>query len=125
MALAEAGELLDRSRAGAVVNRFERRFHERDIVDLEAALQIPIVGVLPLDHDATQRALAKGQPVVCEPRSKLRRPLQKLAQRVHSGPVHLPQEVRRWTGSPFLGRLRAGIAGVLTLALSRTGGIVP
>lgn len=87
MALAQAGPLVDRERAGLVVNRYEPRYHQPNVAAIEDALKLPLVGVLPFDHDAVQRALIAGQPVVCDRRSKLRRPLQDLAEQVHGGHI--------------------------------------
>ena len=113
MALTQAGPLIDRERAGLVVNRYEQRYHQANVASIEEALKLPLVGVLPLDHDAVQRALAEGRPVVSDRKSKLRRPLQDLAERVHGGRVEIEKERGRRVhlGSP--GRLRRAASGLL------------
>ena len=108
MALARAGSIVDRGRAGLVVNRYERRYHQAHVDQIEQALELPLVGVLPLDTAAVQRSLSEGRPIVCDPRSKLRRPLQELAERVHGGRVVLEAAPRRRGGLPSPRRLVAG-----------------
>jgi MinD-like ATPase involved in chromosome partitioning or flagellar assembly len=50
-----------------------------------------------VDTAAVQRALAEGRPVVCDRRSKLRRPLLELTERVHGGRVEVADESRKRT----------------------------
>ena len=118
MALARAGSILDRARAGLVVNRYDRRYHEADLDQIEQALELPLVGVLPLDTAAIQRALFEGRPVVCDPRSKLRRPLLELAERVHGGRVVLEAAPRKHRGLPVPRRLGAAVASLTGAAAS-------
>jgi MinD-like ATPase involved in chromosome partitioning or flagellar assembly len=118
MALAEAQTLLDRGRSGLIVNRYERRYHEVGLAGIEEALGLPVVCVLPRDHAAVQHALAKGLPAVCDPRSKLRRPLLDLAERIDGGEVRLPgtRPGTRWL--PWR-RLQTVVLGAL---IGMTGG---
>jgi len=111
-ALAQAGPLVDRGRAGLIVNRYDQRYHQADVARIEEALKLPLVGLLPLDAGAVQRALAEGRPVVCDRASKLRRPLQDLAERVHGAQVKAPSDVNKQARVPALGRLRAALAGL-------------
>jgi MinD-like ATPase involved in chromosome partitioning or flagellar assembly len=125
MALANAGSALDRSRAGLLVNRFDQRYHRAELEQIEAALELPIVGVLPVDFAAVQRALGEGRPVVSDPRSKLRRPLQELAERVHGGRVLVPTERPGRFGFRLprrIGTAAASITGVAASSLSALGG---
>lgn len=122
-ALAEAGPLVDWARAGVIVNRYDSRYHQADVARIEEALKLQLVGVLPVDAGAVQRALAEGRPVVCDRASKLRRPLQDLAERVHGAHVEAPSDVRKQRRAPALGRLRAALAG-LGLALVAAGSAV-
>lgn len=118
MALARAGSILDRARAGLVVNRYDRRYHEADLDQIEQALELPLVGVLPLDTAAVQRSLFEGRPVVCDPRSKLRRPLLELAERVHGGRVVLEAAPWKHRGLPLPRRLGAAVASLTSAAAS-------
>lgn len=118
MALGHAGSIVDRGRAGVVVNRYDQRYHQAELARIEEALELPLVGVLPVDTAAIQRALAEGRPVVCDPRSKLRRPLQDLAERVHGGPVAIDAEPRRSTGRAAPRRLVSAVTGLMGAALS-------
>ena len=125
MALARAGTIVDRGRAGLVVNRYEPRYHQGELDQIEQALELPLVGVLPLDTGAVQRALSEGRPVVCDSRSKLRRPLQELAERAHGGRVALAAPPRRRGGLLSPRRFRAAVTGLMSAAassLSAVGG---
>jgi Flp pilus assembly CpaE family ATPase len=111
MALLEARSVLDWQRAAAIVNRYDARWHQAELARVESALGLPLAGVLPLDTAAMQRALADGRPVVCDPRSRLRRPLQRLVEQVHGGQLRMPAAARPARRIPVLGRLRAALAG--------------
>jgi len=123
MALAQAGALVDRERAGLVVNRYEPRFHESNLAQIEDALGLPLVGVFPLDGTAVQRALAEGRPVVCDRKSRLRRPLQELAERVHRGSVEQPIESRRHHAPAVQGRARSAFASLVSAVGAAASGI--
>jgi MinD-like ATPase involved in chromosome partitioning or flagellar assembly len=118
MALAEAQTLLDRGRAGLVVNRYERRYHEAGLAGIEEALGLPVVCVLPQDHAVIQHALARGVPAVCDPRSRLRRPLLELAERIDGGELRLPTPRTGTRRLPW-GRLQTAASGAL---IGMTGG---
>jgi septum formation inhibitor-activating ATPase MinD len=118
VALAEARNLVDRDRTALVVNRYERRYHEAGLAGIEEALELPVVCVLPLDHAAIQRALAEGLPVVCDQRSKVRRPLLDLTERIHGGQVR-PPTVRQSAGRLPWTRLQGVVSGA---AIGMTGG---
>jgi MinD-like ATPase involved in chromosome partitioning or flagellar assembly len=118
MALAQGGALLDGTRAGLIVNRYHQRYHHDELMRIEEALELPVVGVLPVDFAAIQRALGEGRPVVCDPRSKLRKPLQELAERVHGGPVVLQPSPDTRSGSRWPRRMRAAAAGISSAAVS-------
>jgi Flp pilus assembly CpaE family ATPase len=125
MALARAGTIVDRERAGLVVNRYEPRYHHGELNQIEQALDLPLVGVLPLDSAAVQRALSEGRPVVCDHRSKLRRPLQDLAERVHGGRVALevvPQRRERLLSPRRFGAAVASLMSAAASSLSAVGG---
>ncbi len=118
MALLEAGATLDRERAAIIVNRYDRQHHPTELARVSFDLGMPLVGVLPIDARAMPRALADGRPVVCDPRSRLRRPLQELAERVHGGRVALQTAAPR-PAAPAWGRVRAALTSVLA---ALTGG---
>ena len=111
MALLEGRTFLDWERAAVIVNRYDARHHQAELARVEEALGLPLAGVLPLDSRATQRALAAGRPVVCDPRSRLRRPLQRLVEQVHGGQLRMPAETRRGHATAVWGRLRAALGG--------------
>jgi MinD-like ATPase involved in chromosome partitioning or flagellar assembly len=123
MALAQAGPLVDRGRAGLVVNRYDPRHHQAEVARVEEALELPLVGVLPVDTAAIQRALAEGRPVVCDSRSRLRRPLQELAERVHGGRVALERKPQRHAGLAVPRRLGAALAGLTSAASGVVSGL--
>jgi MinD-like ATPase involved in chromosome partitioning or flagellar assembly len=123
MALAQAGSIVDRGRAGLVVNRYDPRYHQAEMARIEEALELPLVGVLPVDTVAVQRALAEGRPVVCDPRSKLRRPLQDLAERVHGGRVEIETKPRKYAGIVSPRRLRAAVTGLMSAAGAAVSGL--
>ena len=116
-ALAEAAELLIRQRASLVLNRC--RHH--DPAQVELAAELPVVAMLPDDSGPLRRALDRGWPVVCEPDSRLRRPLGELVERIHGGAVDLrpsPEQRTRWprvrsllANAPALGSLFGGSPG--------------
>ena len=120
-ALAEAGQLLNRERAALIVNRYDQRHHQAELSRVEDGLELPLVAVLPLDYRSVQRALAEGRPAVCDARSKLRRPLQELAERVHGGQLRMRISAPPRSAAPWA-RLRGVLAGV---ALNTTAGKLP
>jgi Flp pilus assembly CpaE family ATPase len=121
LALAHAGSVLDRARAGLVVNRYDKRHHQADVAQIEDALGLPLVGLLPTDFSAVQRALSEGRPVVCDPRSKVRRPLQELAERLHGGRLVMRKPQQERVGLSWPRRMRAAVTG-LTGAAGLLGG---
>jgi MinD-like ATPase involved in chromosome partitioning or flagellar assembly len=123
MALAQGGAVLDRTRAGLVVNRYHPRYHHAELARIEEALELPVVGVLPVDYAAIQRALGEGRPVVCDSRSKLRKPLQELAERVHGGPVVSQPSPDTKSGSRWPRRMRAAAASISSAAVSSFGAL--
>jgi Flp pilus assembly CpaE family ATPase len=93
-----------------VINRSISRQHEADLARVEEALSLPLAGVLPLDTKAVQRALGDGRPVVCDPRSKLRRPLQRLLEQVHGGELRMPRATAPRRSTRVFGRVRGALA---------------
>ena len=104
------------------MNRYEPRYHQANVAAIEDALKLPLVGVLPFDHDAVQRALFAGRPVVCDRKSKLRRPLQDLAEQVHGGRIENEIGRAKRVGLASPGRAvrtaAAGLVGSVGAALS-------
>jgi Flp pilus assembly CpaE family ATPase len=123
MALAQAGSIVDRDRAGLVVNRYEPRYHRDNLAQIEEAFELPVVGLLPIDTAAVQRGLDEGRPAVCDRRSKLRRPLQELAERVHGGRVEVALEPRRGPGVAAALRMRSAAAGLMGAVGAAVSGV--
>ena len=74
-----------------VLNRHDRR-HHYGRAEIEWALGLSAVTVIPHDHDAAQRALAAQRPLILVHRSRAARALRDLAGRVHGGKLALPPE---------------------------------
>ncbi len=115
LAILEAGDALDRSRAALVINRLDRRYPV-SIDRVEVGLGLPVIACLPLDYHATQRAQADAQPVVCDTGSKLRKPLGQLLERLNGealASAELVGHVGRSGPLSTLRRLRAAAALLL------------
>jgi len=82
----EAASVLDLERTGLVLNRCGRG---EDGAWCAATLRLPLLARIPFDP-RVERALADGQPAVCDPGSRLRRPLGELAERLTGEGVALP-----------------------------------
>jgi Mrp family chromosome partitioning ATPase len=79
-------------RVALVVTGHDRRHHQGR-GEIEWALRVPAVAVIPHDHGAAQRALAAQRPLVLDRRSRAGRALLGLAERVHGeGRLRLPAE---------------------------------
>lgn len=74
-----------------VLNRYDRR-HHYGRAEIEWALGLSAIAVIPHDHDAAQRALAAQRPLILDRRSRAARALRDLAGRVHDGKLALPPE---------------------------------
>jgi hypothetical protein len=95
-----------RQRASLVLNRSRRLDPEQ----VELAVELPVVAMLPDDTGPARRALERGWPVVCEPDSRLRRPLGELVERIHGGAVDLrptPETPATWPAWPRVRTLLA------------------
>ena len=119
LAIVEAGDALDRSRAAVVINRLDRRY-PISIDRVEVGLGLPVIACMPLDYQAAQRAQADAQPVVCDTGSKLRKPLAQLLERLNGDPLASAELVgRSGPGVSTLRRLRAAAAPLLVFGGSR------
>jgi MinD-like ATPase involved in chromosome partitioning or flagellar assembly len=106
----EAARLLDLGRAALVLNRYDGRVHT-DLRRVDAEIGLPIVSLVPEDTRTVQRALLAGQPAVCEPASRIRRPLLDLMDRVAAGSVAWPGHLKDpWAAPPLWSRLRTALA---------------
>jgi Flp pilus assembly CpaE family ATPase len=89
---------IERERVNLVLNRHDGRFHHsRD--EIEWHLGAPVVGVVPFDQPAIQRAIADQRPVVVDRSSRAGRALQSLADRIIAA-----EKLR--TGSPVAKQAR-------------------
>jgi MinD-like ATPase involved in chromosome partitioning or flagellar assembly len=86
LATEDAGAVLDAEHTWLVLNRCDRA---EDTASSVAALKLSLAAVLPTDKQARQ-ALAMGQPVVCDSRSRMRRPIAELAERIAETTLELP-----------------------------------
>jgi Flp pilus assembly CpaE family ATPase len=106
----DAAALLDRGRAALVLNRYDHRVHT-DLRRVDAEIGLPIVSLVPEDTRSVQRALADGHPAVCEPSSRIRRPLLDLMDRVASGHVAWPGHLKDpWAAPRLWTRMRSAVA---------------
>ena len=76
----------DAGRVALVVNRHDPAYHFEPW-QLERSLGAPAAAVVPFDHTGVQRALAAGQAVALDGRSRAGRVLLGLADRLHGGGV--------------------------------------
>ncbi|MGI9145806.1 MAG: AAA family ATPase [Chloroflexota bacterium] len=114
MAVREAGDRLERGGVGLVINRVDR--HHGDVAWISNAVGLPILGILPADDRAQQRALAAAMPVVRDPDSRLRPPLAHLLEQLGSPSiadtfVPAPRPSRK---VPFWGQLRTAMSVLTT-----------
>lgn len=115
---------IDPARLALVINRHDRRYHQRR-GEIEWALGQPIVAVIPHDHGAVQRALQRQRPVVLDRRSQAGRALLDLAERVHGERLALPPEPSSGHRPPWLGwlpRLHPGWSGKAFLTRLKSKG---
>jgi MinD-like ATPase involved in chromosome partitioning or flagellar assembly len=80
-------------RIALLINRYDRRYHHGR-AEIEWALGLPAAAIIPYDHGSVQRALAAQHPLILEGRSRARRALVDLAERVHGGSILLPPEIK-------------------------------
>jgi MinD-like ATPase involved in chromosome partitioning or flagellar assembly len=115
-----AAAVLDRGHAALVLNRYDQRVHT-DLRRVDAEVGLPIVSLVPEDTRTVQRALLAGYPAVCEPASRMRRPLLDLMDRVAAGHVAWPGHLRDpWAAPPPLwARMRSA---VVSASISLIGG---
>ena len=110
--------ILDRGRAALVLNRYDPRAHT-DLRRVDAEIGLPIVSLVPEDTRSVQRALLAGHPAVCEPGSRIRRPLLDLMDRACAGHV-------AWSGhqkDPWAApRLWARVRALAPAPISLIGG---
>jgi Flp pilus assembly CpaE family ATPase len=84
------------ARLGLVLNHFHWRFHHAP-AEVEEALRVPVVAVLPHDFPGVQRALAAQRPVVFggpgggASRVGIGGALLELASRLHGGQIAVPR----------------------------------
>jgi hypothetical protein len=69
--------------------------------EVEAALRVPVVAVVPADVRAVAAARARHRPIVCQPGCRASRPLLELTRRLVGGgplvvPVDAPTDRSRW-----------------------------
>jgi len=113
VAVHEAAALLDRGRAVLVLNRYDPRVHT-DLRKVDSQIGLPIVSLVPEDARTVQRALLAGQPAVCEPSSRIRRPLLDLMDRACAGSVAWPGHLKDpWAAPRLWSRVRAGLVPAL------------
>ena len=113
VAVHEAAALLDRGRAVLVLNRYDPRVHT-DLRKVDSQIGLPIVSLVPEDTRTVQRALLAGQPAVCEPSSRIRRPLLDLMDRACAGSVAWPGHLKDpWAAPRLWSRVRAGLVPAL------------
>ncbi|MBI4496650.1 MAG: hypothetical protein HY689_01965 [Chloroflexi bacterium] len=82
---------IDPDRVALVVNRHDRRYHHGRM-EIEWTLGISSAALIPYDHSAIQRAVARQRPLVWDDRSRAARAVLDLAERVHAGTIVLPPE---------------------------------
>jgi MinD-like ATPase involved in chromosome partitioning or flagellar assembly len=111
MARDEAAGVLDLERTWLVLNRCGRG---EDGASSAAALELPLLARIPFDPHV-QQALAEGQPAVCQPGSRLRRPIGELAERIAAERVEVPTIVAGLQRRDRLSWLRPRLAPVAAL----------
>jgi Flp pilus assembly CpaE family ATPase len=113
----EAAAILEQGRAALVINRYDARIHG-DLRRVDEQVGLPIVCLIPEDTRAVQRALLAGRPAVCEPGSRLRKPLLDLVDRVAAGSVAWPGHlVDPWATPRLWSRVRTGLVPALLSAM--------
>jgi len=120
---------LERRRLNLVLNRHDPRFHHSP-QEVEWHLGAPVVGVIPFDHAATQRAIAEQRPLVLDRASRAGRALWALAEGLNEGKLRLPTVDPGLTQRPtwwrrILGSRRPAPAARKHLAPGRTRVAVP
>ena len=109
---------LPSSKIALVLNRHDRR-HHYGRAEVEWALGLSAVAVIPHDHDSAQRALAAQRPLILARRSRAARALRGLAERMHGGRLAPLPEL---TGNGRLHRRRRAIeSGPIRQSLSPAG----
>lgn len=112
LAIMERHAGLDSSRLSIVLNQYDRRAHHGSS-EIAHHLGAPVIGVIPADHGAIQRATAEQQALVLSSSGRAARAMLALAEHVHAGRLTLARETsdsprRRWWNRvvPALGASR-------------------
>ena len=79
------------SKVQLVLNRHDARFHHGR-AEVAWHLGAPIVGLIPFDHAAAERATAQQRPLVVDSNSRASRALLSLAEGIHTTRLRLPVE---------------------------------
>jgi Flp pilus assembly CpaE family ATPase len=74
-----------------LLNRHDRHYHH-SLSEVEWHLGAPVVGIVPFDHPATQRAIAEQRPLVADPSGRAGHALRGLAERIYAGQLQIPME---------------------------------
>ncbi|HEX8969590.1 MAG TPA: hypothetical protein VF937_17030 [Chloroflexota bacterium] len=82
---------LDRQGVGLVLNRHDVRFHHAR-AEVEWHLGTPVLGIIPFDQVAIQRATAQQRPAVVDSGSRVSRALLTVAERLAESKVRLPAQ---------------------------------
>ena len=82
---------IDRHDVQLVLNRHDARFHHGR-AEVAWHLGAPVVGLIPFDHAAAERAIAQQRPLVVDSNSRASRALLSLAEGIHTARLRLPVE---------------------------------
>ena len=102
---------IDRHNVQLVLNRHDARFHHGR-AEVAWHLGAPVVGLIPFDHAAAERATAQQRPLVVDSNSRASRALLSLAEGIHTARLRLPVEPGNPVGADrWWRRLRPGGTG--------------
>ena len=102
---------IDRQNVQLVLNRHDARFHHSR-AEVAWHLGAPVVGLIPFDHAAAERATAQQRPLVVDANSRASRALLSLAEGIHTARLRLPVEPSNAVGADrWWRRLRPGGTG--------------
>src|SRR5260370_4701416 len=84
---------IDRYNVQLVLNRHDARFHHGS-AEVAWHLGAQVAAVIPFDHAATERAIARQRPLVVESNSRASRAILSLAEEIHAARLRMPIEPR-------------------------------
>jgi MinD-like ATPase involved in chromosome partitioning or flagellar assembly len=82
---------IDRQNVQLVLNRHDARFHHSR-AEVAWHLGAPVVGLIPFDYSAAQRAIAQQRPLVVDSHSRASRAMLALAEAIHTARLRVPIE---------------------------------